>query len=230
MESQVKESIEITDVGAPDIERIASFLERNGISGFSGNEGTVKGECFTAEYRYDPAAKLLVVQSSEPPEAIRKAPPAIAALTFKRLIQSVMTGRMMTTNTNKPNRYGIYDYVIPDITNNSGGTITYSGSNPTNGTISISNNKIDTGNTKEAFEADSSKLSGTGVGGTCDYTLADGQTVLTITYFLNTIYTHTFTAGLSGFNAPRYSTSLSGTDPTLDGYTYLNPTITLSRA
>jgi hypothetical protein len=216
--------IEIADVTPERMEKIGRFLKRSGVTGFSGDQGTVKGDCFAAEYRYDPAARLLVVQVSRLPEAFQKAPEAAVIPAFQGLVRHVMVGR-------KPNNYGVYDYVIPNIDNQSGGTITYSSSDPTNGTISISNSKITSGSgSQEAFEADSSKLSGTGVGGTCNYTLADGQTVLAITYFLNTIYTHTFTVGLQGANAARYQVSTTDTNPSLDGYTYLTPTTTLAKA
>lgn len=223
----MKDSIEIKDITPAQMEKLARFLAGSDVTGYSGDKGAVKGNCFAAEYNYDPATGVLVVRASELPEAFRKAPAAAVAPAFERLVRSIAHAGLM--DSRYPNKYGVYDYVVPNIDNESGGTITYSNSNPTNGTISISNTKIDTGQTQEAFEADSAKLSGTGVGGTCEYTLADGQTVLTITYFLNTIYTHTFTAGLSGFNAARYSTSLANTDPTLSGYTYLTPTITLSK-
>ncbi len=218
----MNESIEIAGVTAKHMEIIGTFLTRSGVVGFSGDEGSVTGDCFAAEYRYDAASGVLVVRPSRLPEAFEKAPAAAVAPAFQTLVRSIMVGR-------KPNNYGVYDYVIPNIDNESGGMITYSSSSPTNGTISISNNKIPTGGPQEAFEADSTKLSGTGVGGTCNYTLADGQTVLAITYFLNTIYTHTFTAGLQGGNAARYQTATASTDPVLDGYTYLTPTITLTK-
>jgi hypothetical protein len=214
--------VKIEGVTADQMAAAEKYLARSGVEGFDGHSGSVRGECFAADYDFDPSTGVLTVTPSELPHAFRQAPEATVAPAFRSLVQAVLVGL--------PNKYGVYDYVIPTITNNSGGILTYSSSNATNGTIEITNTKIASGSSVQAFEADSSKLSGTGVGGTCVYTLADGQTTLQIAYFLNTIYTHTFTAGLQGGNAARYSTSLSGTDPSLSGYTYLTPTVTLSKA
>ena len=215
------ESITLDGVTPEQMENAGKYLELNRVTGFSGNSGALVGDCFKAEYSYDPASGILVVTPSELPHAFRKAPAAAVAPAFTGLVRNALLGR--------PSKYGVYDYVYPTITNQSGGTLTYSTSDATNGTISITNSKIANGSSLEAFEADSSKLSGTGVGGSCIYTLADGQTTLSITYFLNTIYTHTFTVGLQGGNAARYTATATGTDPTLDGYTYLNPTVTLAK-
>jgi hypothetical protein len=216
------EMIKIDGVTAEQMEAAGKYLARSGVEGFNGHSGSVRGECFAAEYEFDPSTGVLTVHPSELPHAFRKAPEAAVAPAFSRLVQSVLVGL--------PNKYGVYDYVLPTITNNSGGVLTYSSSNASNGTIQITNNRIAAGSSVQAFEADSTKLSGTGVGGTCVYQLADGQTTLQIAYFLNTIYTHTFTAGLQGGNAARYTTTLSNTDPKLDGYTYLTPTVTLAKA
>ncbi len=214
--------IEIEGVTADQMATAGRYLERSGVKGYHGHSGSVRGDCFAADYEFDPASGRLVVTASELPHAFRQAPPEAVVPAFSTLAKAVLLGR--------PSKYGVYDYVYPTITNNSGSLLTYSSSNASNGTISITNNKIATGQSLEAFEADSSKLSGTGVGGTCAYTFADGQTTLQISYFLNTIYTHTFTAGLQGGNAARYTVALSNTDPVLDGYTYLNPTITVTKS
>jgi hypothetical protein len=218
----VNHIIEIEGVTADQMATAGRYLERNGVKGYDGHSGSVRGDCFAADYEYDPASGKLVVTASELPHAFRQAPPEAVVPGFRTLAQAVLLGR--------PNKYGVYDYVYPTITNNSGSLLTYSSSNPTNGTIEITNTKIANGQSLQAFEADSSKLSGTGVGGTCAYTFADGQTTLQITYFLNTIWTHTFTPGLQGGNAARYTATATNTDPTLDGYTYLNPTITVTKS
>ncbi|MEO6500434.1 MAG: hypothetical protein ABIQ09_00810 [Jatrophihabitantaceae bacterium] len=197
------------------------YLARSGVEGFAGHSGAVRGDCFAAEYAFDPSTGVLTVNPSELPHAFRTAPQATVAPAFGALIKAALQGL--------PGKYGVYDYVIPTIVNNSGGILTYSTSNATNGTIDITTSKIATGVTAQAFEADSSKLSGTGVGGTCVYTLSDGQTTLNIDYFLNTMYTHTFNAGLLGGNAGKYTATKSNTDPTVDGYTYLTPTVTLTK-
>ncbi|CAG9257795.1 hypothetical protein [Paraburkholderia unamae] len=215
------ESIKLEGVTPEQMAHVARYLERSGVKGFSGNAGALAGDCFKADYRYEPESGILVITPSELPHAFRKAPAGVAAPAFAGLVRNVLTGR--------PSKYGVYDYVYPTIDNQSGGTLTYSTSDPSNGTIEIKKNKIESGSSVEAFEADSTKLSGTGVGGTCTYTLADGQTTLVITYFLNTKFTHTFTVGLSGGNAARYTATATNTDPSVDGYTYLNPTVTLAK-
>jgi hypothetical protein len=214
------ESIKLEGVTQEQMKNAATYLERSGVRGFEGNAGSLAGDCFKAEYSFDPAS-VLVITPSELPHAFRKAPAAAVAPAFAGLVRNVLTGR--------PSKYGVYDYVYPTIDNQSGGTLTYSSSDASNGTIEIKNSKINNAASLEAFEADSTKLSGTGVGGKCTYTLADGQTTLEITYFLNTKFTHTFTVGLNGANAPRYSATATNTEPSVDGYTYLNPTVTLTK-
>jgi hypothetical protein len=217
----MSEPIKIEDVTADQLAVAGEYLARSGVQGFSGHAGSVRGDCFAADYAFDPSTGVLTVTPSELPHAFRQAPEGAAAPAFRSLVQAVLVGL--------PSKYGVYDYVLPTITNNSGGVLTYTTSNPTNGTIEITNSKIGNGSSLQAFEADSTKLSGTGVGGTCVYTLPD-NTTLQLTYFLNTIWTWTFTAGLQGPGSAKYTTAVTGNSPSLDGYTYLTPTVTLTKS
>ncbi|HYI59480.1 MAG TPA: hypothetical protein VEX66_15025 [Microlunatus sp.] len=215
------DEIRLDDVSTDQMATAEKFLTRNGIQGFNGDTGSLQGECFKAEYRYDRDASTLTVIPAELPEAFRTLPGDAVSPAFRALATSILSRRL--------GDYGVYDYVTPTIDNQSKGVLDFSTTDPTNGTIAITTNRYEVGTKAEAFQAKSTKLSGVGVGGTCTYTLAGAQTTLVITYFLNTIFTHTFTVGLQGINASRYATTTTGTDPYSSGYTYLQPTITITK-
>jgi hypothetical protein len=219
----VFESIQFDGVTSAHMARVAEYLARNGVEGFGNHVGSVKGECFGADYEFDTATGVLSVTPTELPTALHNAPEDAALPAFRTLVQSVLQGS--DVNPLRPDKYGVYDYVVPTIDNNSGGEMTFSTSSPTAGTIEMGQAKLSNGASYRAFEADSSKLSALGVGGTVTYMLPDGQTMLDITYFLNTIFTHTFTVGLRGQNADRFACPYYDVKPVLEGYTYLTPTV-----
>src|SRR3978361_831976 len=80
------EMIKIDGVTAEQMEAAGKYLARSGVEGFNGHSGSVRGECFAAEYEFDPSTGVLTVHPSELPHAFRKAPEAAVAPAFSRLV------------------------------------------------------------------------------------------------------------------------------------------------
>jgi hypothetical protein len=219
---------EVQGVTAEEFEH-AREVFAGSISGIEGDAGTATGEATKLDYEYDRASGLVRMTVHAFPTNLEKLPNHIASRALRQVLaRAFTTAAVEAGDARKPNHYGVYDYVIPTLTNNTRNDLQFSSQALTNGTLYSYTGTIASGANGELFEADSSKLSGTGVGGEVIYQLSDG-TPLKIDFFLNTIWTHTFTAGFSGGNAGRYKTpDVGNTDPSLDGYTYLNPTITIA--
>jgi len=229
------DEIQFENLTIENFDRLKAYLRHNNCTGLDGNEGSAIGHCLNLGYRFDPVTGKLDLSAERLPENLQALPPELRVKAGSRLLANAMgVGRpalqmtLATTTTypNKPNRYGVYDYVTAWVTNSTGHPFTFKDQNLDHGTMFFYASTIDpNASVAQMFEADSTKLSGLGVGGSVDYIWADNATVMTISFFLNTIYTHTFTVG---FSTTALSSTVSDTDPSLDGYTYLNPKITIT--
>jgi hypothetical protein len=217
-----------------NFDRLKVYLQHNDCTGLDGNEGTAIGACLNLGYRFDPAAGTLDLTAASLPANLETLPDELRIRAGRKLLGGVMgigqPPRTMMLDANaypyKPGRYGVYDYCLPYINNNTGHAFTFQDAPLTNGTMYSNLQTIPVGAAQlNIFEADSTKLSGTGVGGTVHYIWADNTTIMTITFFLNTIYTHSFTVG---FSTTTLTATITDTDPSLDGYTYLDPQITVT--
>jgi len=218
-----------------NFDKLKAYLRHNNCTGLEGNEGSAIGHCLDLAYRFDPATGTLDLSAQRLPENLQALPPELRVKAGSRLLANAMgVGRparpmalaATATYPNKPNRYGVYDYVTAWVTNSTGHAFTFKDQSLDHGTMFSYAGTIDANaSVAQIFEADSAKLSGVGVGGSVDYVWADNTTVMTISFFLNTIYTHTFTVG---FSTTALTSSVTDTDPSLDGYTYLNPQITIT--
>jgi hypothetical protein len=220
--------------------RLKTYLQQNGCSGLDGNEGRAVANCLKLGYKYDPEAGILALEAEALPENLQALPDHIRVAAGHRLLANVMglnrPGTMIlpTFTSNppypyRPSLYGVYNYVNPYVMNWSCHPFTFKSQSLTNGTLSYYLPVIPY-NLNEAFRlfsAQSVKLSGTGVGGSVDYIWRDNATIMTISFFLNTVFTSTFTIGFSTntlvFNA-------ENTDAVSDGYTYLDPIFSISKA
>jgi hypothetical protein len=205
----------------------------SGISGIEADSGSAEGESTKLDYEWDHGANVVRITVHSFPSDLQDLPPETAS---KALLGVLARGFEVPAGAAagvadkvKPNRYGVYNYVVPLLTNNTRLDLNFSSQTMGNGTLYSFSSSVAAGaSTSNLFEADSTKLSGTGVGGTVYYQLTDG-TPLRIDFFLNTIWTHSLTAAFTGANAGKYkAVEVTDTDPSLDGYTYLNPTITIA--
>ena len=227
----------LTNVSQQQFDRLRAYLVHNGCSGVEGNSGTAVAECLTLGYRFDPTTGTLELQAERLPKNLQTLPDNLRVPAALRLMSNVMghgaAPRAMalaaaSSYPNHPSTYGVYDYVIPFITNNTGHIFSFKDQTMAQGTLASYTSTVAANNTQvQLFEADSSKLSGTGVGGTVNYVWQDNTTIMTINFFLNTEFTHSFSVG---FSTTSLTATVTSTDPTLAGYTYLDPQITVQVA
>ena len=226
-------------VSGENLAMLKTFLQQNGCEGFDENSGTVQGRCLGFDFKYEPSSHTLELVPKSLPKNLASLPEDIGHAAAYTMLSNVMgleganrpMTEMLTASTypSPPSRYGVYDYVIPFITNTTGEAFHFSSQTMAHGTI-FSNVETVAANALviELFEADSAKLSGYGVGGRIVYQWADNATDVNIDFFLNTIFTHTFTVGFSGPNAANMVGVITENSPVLSGYTYLDPKITIS--
>ncbi|NIP26799.1 MAG: hypothetical protein GWO38_24005, partial [Phycisphaerae bacterium] len=192
-----------------------------GMSGHEEDSGTAKGLCCKVKYEYDSKKNLLLLEPVEMADH----------LTHEKLERTIRFAMAAEQNcgpsTRWPKQLGVYNYVEPFINNQSGGVLTFSGDDISNGTLVVTNNKIPDGTTLQAFDARSSVASGIGCKGKVTFILADGNTNLILSYMLDGIGIHSFNAGISGLNAAHYSASITCNQAIQAGYTYMWPVVTL---
>jgi len=242
--NEIKGILNFKNVSETQMGNLKTYLTHNNATGFEGNSGTVKvkGNCLEFGFDFNPESKILEIDPKTYPENLAKLSPEIRNKVASRLISNVMGGSgainpLVLASSNgypsHPSKYGVYDYVIPYIVNNSGLDFTFSAQSMDHGSISSNLSTVpNTASTEsvELFEADSTKLSGVGVGGTVTYQWGDGQTVISIQFFLNTMFTHSFTVGATGPAASKLTIVVTKNSPVVSGYTYLDPVITITPA
>lgn len=218
------------------MERFRSYLAQNDVTGYEANQGILIGKCLQGSYLYDPSRQSLALEPESLPKNLMLLDEEIRSAALLSLLNNILgigpgsniPGNKGLQGKRHPGHYGVYDYVIPTIKNNSSGGFGFASQDMSNGTLYSYTQFVKSGDTVELFEADSTKLSGLGVGGTIVYLWGDNQTALNIKFFLNTIFTSTFTVGTTGPLANRLSVTITDNSPDLDGYTYLNPVITVA--
>ena len=230
------DTTKFNNVTPENFSRLKTYLQNNDCTGLDGNEGTAVGSCLRLGYKFDPSAKTLDLDAEALPENLQSLPDAKRVAAGHRLLANVMglngpatliLAADDTTYPYHPGRYGVYDYVIPYVTNQTGHIFSFKNQTMTNGTLESHEATIAADASEfMLFEADSSKLSGVGVGGDVTYIWKDNVTVMTISFFLNTIYTHTFTVG---FSTTTLTSTITDDSPVLSGYTYLDPKIVITK-
>lgn len=223
----MSELVRISDVTPEQLAATSAYLDSRGVTGLDGPSGTLSGPGIDGTYSLD-AQGVLTVELENHPAGFANIAEEQRPERFEALVRAVLADP--GTLGKRPNHPGVYNYVLPTIDNQSGSILTYSSSNLPHGTISITTQRYEVGDKAQAFEADSTGGSGLGVEGSAVYTVGSGAPLLTLTFWLNGNAEHSFTAGLTGGNAYLYSVSYTGTDPHVDSYTYLEPTVTITRA
>ena len=240
--NQLTDTLKFPHISETQRANFKNYLEQNNANGFEGNCGIVKGDCLEFEFDFNPKTEVLEINPKIYPENLAKLSPEIRNKAAIRLVSNIMGGSaalnpMVLASTNgypsHPSKYGVYDYVIPYIVNNSGLDFTFSSQSMDHGNVSSNLSNVPNTSSTESvklFEADSSKLSGVGVGCTVTYQWGDGQTLITIQFFLNTMFTHSFTVGAKGPAASKLKIVITKNAPVVSGYTYLDPVITITPA
>lgn len=223
--SVIEQSIQIANITPEQMSNAAKFTAGNGICGLGGNAGIITADQVEVRYDYSPDTGIVTLQPTRLSAQLGSLPAATAMAVLKQYLLASLNAL-----DNWPSHAGVYNYVVPTIVNSSGNKLSFSSSNINPGTVINVAQTIDINKTVPAFEADSIVLAWDGTGGTMVYSFPDGVTTLNINWYLNTVVTHTFTAGVSGGNATRYNVVTTNTEPVLAGYTYLMPTITITKS
>ena len=215
--------IEIKQVSDEKMKRLRDFLTKANMSGHEEDSGTAKGICCKVKYQYDSKKNLLLLKPIEMADHLSHEK-------LERTVRFAMAAEQACgPATQWPKQVGVYNYVEPFINNQSGGVLTYSSDNISNGTVNVKNSKIPDSASLQAFDARSSVASGIGCQGQVTFILTDGSTYLNISYLLDGIGIHSFNAGLSGSNAAHYRASITCDQAILAGYTYMWPVVTLTQ-
>jgi hypothetical protein len=226
----------VPNVSPDDFARLVTMVRDDGgvVSGDS--EGVVENPCFTARFHYDKDSRVLTLEPFRLMPGLR---PRRLRKTVEQMIappaEPVRLESGQTIYKPTPHSCATYNWVIGFFTNNSGGILTYSGSDTSHGNLQDVTNKIQPGDTPDTHQNgfwtnQSPKDSGLGCFGSISYQLADGLTTLTVTYGLNTLSTESATVALSGQNASRYTATCDKYDTFYYAAAYLYPYVTLSKA
>lgn len=226
----------IPAVSPEQLDRLSQMIRSEGGSVAQGHSGLVENACFGAKFDYDPQSQLLTLQPyrlvpSLTPRRLRKTVEQMIAPPRTPLLQA--DGSTIYKPT--PHSCATYNWAIGFLSNNSGGILTYSGSDTPHGDLDSVVNKINPGDNpdthKDGFWVNKgTKDSTLGCFGWIAYQLADGLTTLTISYGVNTLSTTSCSAALSGQNAARYVATCSKETAFYFAAAYLYPYVTLSKA
>lgn len=215
-------SLEIRNVTAERAERLRAFLGRDGLQGFEGDVGTVRGDCIEVGYRYDPTTGLLMVEPVRLPAHLQDEEGAEPLTALRGMLETALD-----TDVDSLRKCAVWDTVTVNIVNRSGQSLTFSSTEGGHGSISIEKNRIEDGETVRAFGAESGKDSVWGVEGTVFYVLADSETTMNI-HFSLTLEESTYNTGLEKGNASRFLTENEHTSPSTNGaFRHLEPTTTI---
>lgn len=204
------------------------FVADRGLTGADGRTGMVSGSGVEFAYAYDEQDGRLELDVEQFPRAFEALAPELRGARFEELVRAAM--ETPSDLLDRPKEAGVYNYVLPTIVNSCGEILTYGSASMDHGSITITTSRYDVGKTAQAFDARSLGGSIMGVGGRVVYTVGSGSPLVNIDFFLNGIGEYSFTVGLTGGNAYLFKADVTGTKPTLDSYTYLEPRITIERA
>jgi hypothetical protein len=198
--------------------------------------GLVENACFAAKYAYDGNSNILTL---EPLRLVDSLTPRRLRKTVEQMIapprQPLLLEKGDPIYKPTPHACATYNWAIGFITNNSGGVLTYCGSNTVHGALVSYVGKINPGDNpsthQDGFWTNQDPKDYTlGCEGSISYQLADGLTILTIYYWINTLSSYAASAALSGQNAARY---VATHDIYTDFYyaaAYLYPYVTIAPA
>jgi hypothetical protein len=225
----------VDNVAKEDFAKLVDIMRGEGATVAGDDIGLVENECFAAKYVYDAETKLLRL---EPYRVVPGLKPRRLRRTIQQMIapplESVASDLGWSYHKPTPHVCAVYNWAIGYFVNNSGGVLTYSGSDTQEGNLSVDVTKINNGDNPDThadgyWTNQGTKDSGTGAGGSISYQLADGQTTLTVTYFVNTLSTTSCTAALSGQNAARYTASCDKQTEFYYAAAYLYPYVTITK-
>jgi hypothetical protein len=219
------DKIEIADITPEQEKNLRGFLGNDPLEGFETDKGTVRGDCVEVDYQFDPSSRLLTVTPKRLPEHLQDKDDAEPGGALREMLEIARN-----TQLGRPGSCGIYDYVLITLDNQSGQTLTYSSQVITSGTVTVQAQTVPTGQSLLAIQGQSRKGSIVGSVATVVFTFADGVTTLTIDYALYSAADASYNAGLSGANSARFKVASATTGGFTDGYTYMEPTTTITKA
>jgi len=230
------DEIILPDVTPEQFAALQDHFRTEGGAVGAGDAGLAENECFAAKFQYRPGARLLAIEPLRlvpnlTPRRLRKVVEQLMAP--PRPPQLTEAGEKIFKPT--PHSCATYNWAIGYFTNNSGGMLTYAGSDTTHGNLQTVVDKIKPGEGPSAHEAGfwinkGTKDSVLGCFGSISYQLADGVTTLTVIYGVNTASNITATAALSGQNAARYTATCVWYKSFDFAAEFLYPYVTISKS
>lgn len=197
----------------------------------SSTSGIAENPCFSAEYEYDPARRILTVvpvrlMPTLSPKGLEETIRTLAS----RWPSKLGAGDDGYPNPN-PAECGRYNYVFGFFANETDQVIMYSTQSPKHGEFEVLQQRVEPGDSFDThpdgyWRNYAGKGSGKGCQGIVTYQLAD-TTLVTVDYHLNGSPTYSANAGSSGPNMTRYSVTC---DPRHErhGYDYLYVYVTIA--
>lgn len=218
----------IEGVSEGSVGRAREVISHMGMKGAAEESGIAAGRGGRVGYRYDRAAGTVTCEVLEVPEDLRHLSDDLAVRTVREIVQGALRpGVGAEGGEGRLSKAGVYCYVIPTLTNQTGLDLSYATSDFSHGSLYTYTGTVAPGETASLFEAHSGNASGLGVTGSVTYQLTDG-TPLTFTFDLLSKCDYSFAAGFTGQNAGRYRTpEISDNEASLDGYTYLEPVVVI---
>lgn len=206
-ETMSAEGIVIEKLSQEEKDRVFAHLQTLGYLKNPADRGAMIVMGSPLRYAYDEGAQTLELELLMPSKIITAA--KVAALIEREGRQSQGA---LQSDTDSVNELAPADnHVEVTIKNSSGKTLVNSDESVTTGVLRVIEDRIDSGQEKLAFEARSAKWSVAGAKGSVSYQI-DGQTTLTINYFLDGPPFHQCSATIKGANAARYKASVTGTE------------------
>lgn len=203
-ETMNAEGTVIENLSRDEKDRVFAHLQSLGYLKTPADRGAMIVMGSPLRYAYDAEAKTLEVALLMPSKIITA--PKIAALIERegRRPQSLLKDDVDELAPAD-------NHVEVTLHNTSGKTLINSEESVSVGVLRVIEDRIESGQEKLAFEARSAKWSVAGAKGSVSYQI-DGQTTLTINYFLDGPPFHQCSATIKGANATRYKATVTGTE------------------
>jgi hypothetical protein len=230
----IPDEIHIPDVTPDQYAKLVQHFKSQGGSVGDAQMGFAENSCFATKYQYDAARKMLCL---EPVRLMPNLKPA----RLRKLVINLMNPRSAvfalvdgsTIYKPTPHACATYNWAIGFLANNSGGVLTYAGNSTQDGQFSVQVSSIPAGaqpsDHQDGFwQNKGSKDSVQGCHGSVSYQLADGVTLLTIYYDVNTLSAVSCSAALSGTNAARYTATVDQQTEFYYAAAYLYPYVTIA--